>query len=204
MGYQQIIDCRFRNPAGAGHTEIVKDSKFIGYCYPIKTISDAAECQEQLRVMHPKATHICWAYRLLINGQLIYHSDDDGEPRGSAAGPILQALEVRRLVNTWCGVVRYFGGAKLGIGGLIRAYGKTAGRTLDIAGAASIVLTRQVVVKVNPTHMGQMYQLLQRGQWTFRVDFVGDNAHFYIQIPEDDLKLLSEAVAAVGGVLEKN
>jgi putative IMPACT (imprinted ancient) family translation regulator len=104
----------------AEHTNIVRDSKFIGYCCPVTSKSQALRKISEIEQLHKKATHVCWAYRVYENNQLLYYADDAGEPHGSAGLPILKALEGRALVNTICLVVRYFGGTKLGIGGLIR------------------------------------------------------------------------------------
>ena len=102
-----------------------KKSKFIGYIKPINTKLEAEEFIEMIKRKHPDATHNCSAYRVIDNGQEYFKVDDDGEPSGTAGKPmgdILTYMEVENLVVV---VTRYFGGIKLGAGGLIRNYAKT-------------------------------------------------------------------------------
>jgi len=116
------------------HTVKIKGSKFIAICQPIRNREEAKAAITDVEKEHHKANHVCWAYRVYEENQILGYSSDAGEPHASAGPPILAALEGRRLVNAVCVVVRYFGGTKLGIGGLIRAYGGTAAGALDEAG----------------------------------------------------------------------
>lgn len=105
------------------HTEIeVKKSKFIAYLFPIQSEEEAKQYIQQLKKEHFKARHHCSAYRL--DGDfIIEHSSDDGEPSGTAGRPMLDVLRYQEVTNVLAVVVRYFGGIKLGTGGLARAYG---------------------------------------------------------------------------------
>lgn len=185
------------------YVELVQDSRFIGYCFPIESKAEAERCLDELQHQHSKATHICWAYRLLLNQQILYYLDDAGEPRGSAGQPILHALERRNLVNTWCGIVRYFGGTKLGLGGLIRAYGRIAGKTLDQAGWLPIIPTITVEVHLNPVRTSQLYNYLKHNRWQYSEEYADAEVQFNIQIPENKLTALAELVQAWGGRLLK-
>jgi len=114
----------------------VKGSRFIGYA---SSVDSPEEADEHLRVIRKKyhgATHHCFAYRIGTDGE-IFRRSDDGEPSGTAGKPILEALAGRNLTDALCIVTRYFGGVKLGTGGLARAYGACAAQTLD---AAKVVL----------------------------------------------------------------
>jgi uncharacterized YigZ family protein len=108
---------------------IFKDrgSKFIAYAFPVEIIQDFESKLEEIRKEHPKARHFCYAYQLDIDGGL-YRHNDDGEPGGSAGLPIYNQIISNNLFKTAVVVVRYFGGKKLGVPGLINAY-KSA--TLD-------------------------------------------------------------------------
>ena len=100
----------------------VKKSKFIATLAPFK---DFESLNKALR--DPKAAHVVWAYRYLNEfGQIVENSSDDGEPKGSSGPACLDALRGANLIDTAVLVVRYFGGIKLGAGGLIRAYGTAA------------------------------------------------------------------------------
>ena len=109
----------------------VKKSKFIATLAPFK---DFESLNKALRDEHPKAAHVVWAYRYLNEfGQIVENSSDDGEPKGSSAPALLAALRGAELVDTCALVVRYFGGIKLGIGGLMRAYGDSVNEAIKSA-----------------------------------------------------------------------
>jgi uncharacterized YigZ family protein len=101
-----------------------KGSKFLSYAYPIVSIEDFELHMEEVKSLHPKARHYCYAYRLGLEGD-VYRANDDGEPSGTAGKPILGQLLSQDVSDTLIVVVRYFGGTKLGASGLINAY-KTA------------------------------------------------------------------------------
>lgn len=116
----------------AVHSEIeVKKSKFISYLVPYGQFK---QWQEKLKQDHPKARHIVYAYRYINeHDQIVENLTDDGEPKGSSGPPSLAALRGKELVNTAVLTVRYFGGIKLGIGGLVRAYGKSVNQVISCA-----------------------------------------------------------------------
>ena len=109
----------------------VKKSKFIATLGPFR---DFESLNKALRDEHPKAAPVVWAYRYLNEfGQVVENSSDDGEPKGSSAPALLAALRGAELVDTCALVVRYFGGIKLGIGGLVRAYGTSVNKAIKSA-----------------------------------------------------------------------
>ena len=109
----------------------VKKSKFIATLAPFK---DFESLNKALRDEHPKAAHVVWAYRYLNEfAQIVENSSDDGEPKGSSAPALLAALRGAELIDTCALVVRYFGGIKLGIGGLVRAYGASVNEAIKSA-----------------------------------------------------------------------
>lgn len=112
-----------------------KGSKFIAYLYPLRSENEVKDIISNLKALHPKARHHCWALRLSPD-RTVFRLNDDGEPSGSAARPILNTLLSCELTNVLAVVVRYFGGTLLGIPGLIRAY-KTA--TLEAVKQAEII-----------------------------------------------------------------
>mgnify|MGYP001052624345 CR=1 FL=1 len=121
-------------PGGQAQAEYIeKKSRFIGQVFPITTEQEAKATIERVRRQHYDARHNCWCY-ILKSGQKRY--SDDGEPQGTAGQPMLNVFERERVVDVLCVVTRYFGGVKLGAGGLARAYAKAAA---DGANAAKIV-----------------------------------------------------------------
>ena len=105
---------------------IIKKSKFITKLYEIDNTDCISEIIDNLKKEYKKATHICYAY--IVNGQ--EKAVDDGEPSGTAGRPILNVLQKRKENNKLVVVIRYFGGIKLGAGGLVRAYTKSASEIL--------------------------------------------------------------------------
>jgi len=109
-----------------------RKSKFIGYAFPIESDLEVKPLIDHLRKSHPQARHVCYAYRIGINGEN-FRTFDDGEPNNSAGTPIYGQLLSFELTNLLVAVVRYFGGVKLGVGGLVSAYKTTAQLTLEQA-----------------------------------------------------------------------
>jgi uncharacterized YigZ family protein len=98
-----------------------KGSKFIGYAFPITNETEVKNKIAELKALHPKAQHFCWALRLTPD-RSIFKLNDDGEPSGTAGRPILNTLLSHEITNALVVVVRYFGGTLLGVPGLINAY----------------------------------------------------------------------------------
>ncbi|MDH5182424.1 MAG: YigZ family protein [Gammaproteobacteria bacterium] len=110
-------------PAAETEAElVVRKSRFIGRVFRVSERSQAMAYIEQLRAQHPQARHLCWAYLLGSAANSSAAMNDDGEPSGTAGRPILNVIQHKKLRDTLVIVVRYFGGIKLGAGGLTRAY----------------------------------------------------------------------------------
>jgi uncharacterized YigZ family protein len=116
-------------PGKFGQT--IKGSRFIGHAASSNTKEMAEMLVDSVAKQYCDATHICYAYRIGIGDRSVFRMHDAGEPSGTAGRPILDAIDRRRLADVVCVVIRYFGGTKLGTGGLARAYGECAGRALD-------------------------------------------------------------------------
>ncbi len=108
---------------------VEKKSKFLGYLLPCEKLEEIEQALAALKQEHKKATHICYAYSL--KAPFLEKAVDDGEPSGTAGRPILSVLQKKGQANCCIFVVRYFGGIKLGAGGLVRAYTKTASMLLE-------------------------------------------------------------------------
>jgi len=147
-------------PASARITR--KKSRFIGLLYPASRKEETEALLAQVKRRYHDATHHCSAYRLLEDTGPAGHADDAGEPAGSAGTPILQQLEAAGLVNVLAVVVRYFGGAKLGVGGLIRAY---ADATKAAIAAATLVEKKhrtRLSIRFAPELNSRVMSLLHR------------------------------------------
>lgn len=105
---------------------LVKKSKFLSFVFLVKSEAEVADILAYLKKQHPKAKHIVYSYRLLEKGQLKERLHNDREPSSSAGLPLYNLLKSQDIINCLLVVVRYFGGIKLGVGGLVRAYTASA------------------------------------------------------------------------------
>ena len=109
----------------------IKQSKFIAHLIPYTKYN---EILKELKLIHPKARHFVVAYRYLNEyNQIVEHSSDDGEPKGTSGKPSLMVLQGQGIINSAVVIVRYFGGTKLGTGGLVRAYSEAVNLVLDLS-----------------------------------------------------------------------
>ena len=138
-----------------------KGSKFIGFAYPVNSESDIKDSLNHLKSIHPKATHHCYAYRLGINGEN-YRANDDGEPSGSAGLPIYNQLLAHQITNILVVVIRYYGGTKLGVGGLVKAYKESAKYTLEQATIITKELESKIELKFKFSQQNQIFTLLNK------------------------------------------
>lgn len=136
---------------------IEKKSEFIGYLAPVETEEQAVEFINEIRSMHRKATHNCYAY-ILRDNSAARHSDD-GEPSGTAGVPIYEVLRKEGLTDVACVVTRYFGGVLLGAGGLVRAYTRGAKDAVDTAKIKVMALAEQLELSVEYSLYGRLPQI---------------------------------------------
>ena len=136
---------------------IEKKSEFIGYLAPVETEEQAVEFINEIRSMHRKATHNCYAY-ILRDNSAARHSDD-GEPSGTAGVPIYEVLRKEGLTDVACVVTRYFGGILLGAGGLVRAYTRGAKDAVDTAKIKVMALAEQLELSVEYSLYGRLPQI---------------------------------------------
>ena len=144
----------------AEHELVIKKSRFIACVQPVEGRAQAQAIVQTLRERHPGAAHVCWA--LLAGGQSA--ANDDGEPGGTAGRPMLDVLRHQELEGVLATVVRYFGGVKLGAGGLVRAYTDAVAQAL--AGATKVARERQLnwTCQVPYALEGWLRRELQLGQ----------------------------------------
>ena len=125
---------------------IVKKSVFIGYASPANTEEDAKAFITQIKAHHDDATHNVSAYLINDGKNFAVRYDDDGEPKGSAGKPVLKVIQNKGLRNVVVVVTRYFGGIKLGYGGLVKAYSDTASLAIENAGITEVHETERFEV----------------------------------------------------------
>lgn len=131
-------------------SEIVeKKSKFIANIFFIESVEEAENKIKEIKKKYHDARHNCSSYRVLEEGKIVEKSSDDGEPSGTAGGPMLNILQKRDLVNVVVIVTRYFGGILLGTGGLVRAYSDVTQNAIEEAEKQEIILGKEFEVKVD-------------------------------------------------------
>lgn len=123
-----------------------KNSKFFGYCFPVQCEEEVKFILDQIKKQHFSARHWCYAFQIGTE-QIQYRANDDGEPSGSAGLPIYGQIQSFEMTNVLVVVVRYFGGVKLGVGGLVTAYKETAKMALE--NAEIIEKTIDIYYKIN-------------------------------------------------------
>lgn len=138
-----------------------KGSKFIGYAFPVLDEDEVKENLMQLWQKYPDATHICYAYRLGKEGEK-YRANDDGEPSGSAGLPIYNQIISKEITNVLVCSVRFYGGTKLGVSGLIKAYKLSAQMVLDEAKIVEKHLTQKVRFKFSYEDQGSVMRNIDK------------------------------------------
>jgi uncharacterized YigZ family protein len=147
---------QYNTVKGYGENEInIERSRFITYVNRVETEEEAQEFIASIKKKHHDANHNCSAY-MIGEQNLIQKANDDGEPSGTAGVPMLEVLKKRDLKDTVVVVTRYFGGIKLGAGGLIRAYGRATSEGLNATGIVERRLMRLMKTKIDYTWLGKV------------------------------------------------
>lgn len=170
----------------------IKRSVFHTYCYSVHTINEVHATLDALKSKHPDANHHCYAY--ILEHQTIQKYEDDGEPSNTAGLPIMEALKRHDLTDVLCVVVRYFGGIKLGGGGLIRAYGKSASKTLENAAFTTLTAYMQFNI-ISPLSSGGKYEGFIREHTILKeVTYTNQAMIFSTEIKEADFLPFKQAL----------
>jgi len=173
--------------AGEGvHETEISRSRFLCALAPAATEEEAQQFIARIRKEHPTANHNCWAYVIGADGS-VQKASDDGEPGGTAGVPMLQMLTRREVRYTVAVVTRYFGGTKLGAGGLIRAYGGAVGEALDALGTVVRQRFRLVTVTTDHQRAGKLENDLRATGRTVRDVQYGAEVTIELGLPEADL-----------------
>jgi uncharacterized YigZ family protein len=152
----------YRVPASPATAEVkIKGSRFIARAYPARTRDEIQLRIDEIRRSDRDATHHCTAHVLGPDGDDTLFNDD-GEPSGTAGRPILRQIEARALTNTLVVVTRYYGGTKLGTGGLIRAYGQAASDALDSASVRTVIRREPCMVSFDYDDTSPAMYIIQK------------------------------------------
>lgn len=176
--------------------EIIKKSRFIGAIIPCQDENSALLQLRQLYAEHPNANHIAFAYRIKTANGIVYRFHDAGEPTGTAGKPILQHLEGKQLINLLVAVVRYFGGVKLGAGGLTRAYSNAAKQAIAQAELLPYVELISVQLTIDYSQMQSLEYLLNKIDGQLIKQEFAEQIHMHIQLPVQQLPNLLQSYPA--------
>lgn len=138
-----------------------KGSKFLAFAFPVNNENELKNALQKLRSEHPKATHHCYAFRMGLHGEN-YRANDDGEPSGSAGLPIYNQLLAHEITNVLVVVIRYYGGTKLGVSGLVKAYKESAKITLEEAHIITRELETEIEIHFNFNQQNTIFTLLSK------------------------------------------
>lgn len=164
---------------------IISKSRFIAHCARVETEEDAQNFIDAIKKEHRNATHNCSAYVIGEHDQ-IQKANDDGEPSGTAGVPILDVLKKQHLKDTVVVVTRYFGGIKLGAGGLVRAYGKTTTVGIDAAGVVERRLHDKLKISADYTWLGKLENELRNSTYILEHINYAEGVEFIVLVPIEE------------------
>jgi len=164
-----------------------KGSKFLAYAYPLSDPDQAGDLIHHLKKSHPKARHWCYAWQVGVENP-VFRFSDDGEPNNSAGKPIYGQIQSFGLTNLLIVVVRYFGGTKLGVGGLIVAYRSAAKFALENAELIERMLTKELSLTFEYAHMDKVMRLIKENAISIKTQKMELNCFFIISIRKSDLE----------------
>ena len=176
--------------------EIVeKKSKFIANLFHVESVEEAENRIKDIKKKYHDARHNCIAYRVAENGQIIEKSSDDGEPSGTAGGPMLNILQKNNLCNLVIVVTRYFGGILLGTGGLVRAYSEATQQVIEKSTKVIKVIGREMIIELDYSNLEKFKYYCKNNNINIKkIDYM-DNIILKIEMEEsvkekiiDDIK----------------
>jgi len=195
-----IKDDQYTTIRGISRAELrVKKSRFIGLATSVAAEQDAIGFVHSIQAEFPGATHYCYAFSIGTDAKKLIRSSDAGEPANSAGKPILSAVEASGFQNVVCVVVRYFGGIKLGIGGLIRAYGQTARDCLRDAEKIVYVPSVHLEIEMPYAHIGAVVNLVSRLKGKILNMDHGEKTRTVVHIRCTMVPPLEENIRAISG-----
>lgn len=170
---------------------IVEKSTFIGYAKPIKTEEEAIAFVNEIKKKHKDATHNVWAYTVGENMNIQRYSDD-GEPQGTAGIPTLEVIKKEDLRDVVVVVTRYFGGIKLGAGGLVRAYTKGAKVGIEAGIVIEKVKYTEVKIKIEYTQLGKIQNEIMNLGFTVKDTIYSEDVEIIVYSKVEDVESLKD------------
>lgn len=172
---------------------IIEKSTFIGYAKPIKSEEEAVEFVNEIKKKHKDATHNVWAYTVGPNMNIQRYSDD-GEPQGTAGIPTLEVIKKEDLRDIVVVVTRYFGGIKLGAGGLVRAYTKGAKIGIEAGIIIEKVKYTDVKIKIEYNQLGKIQNEIMSLGFTVKDTIYGEDVEIIVYSKVEDVESLKSRI----------
>ena len=172
---------------------IVEKSTFIGYAKPIKTEEEAIEFINEIKKKHKDATHNVWAYTIGENMNIQRYSDD-GEPQGTAGIPTLEVIKKEDLRDVVVVVTRYFGGIKLGAGGLVRAYTKGAKVGIEAGIVIEKVKYSEVKIKIEYTQLGRIQNEIMNLRFKVKDTIYSEDVELIVYVRSEEAQSLMDRI----------
>ncbi len=177
------------------HRELkIKGSRFIADAFPVNAVTEVKAKLQSTVDSYPDATHHCHAYRIFQKSHIVERSSDDGEPAGSAGAPILQVITGRQLYCILVVVTRYFGGTKLGFGGLIRAYTEITKEVLDACTVEHRIRTEHVRIEFPYELTGSVMHVISRHRGQIADSIYGEKTILILEIPYRDIDIFKNSL----------
>ncbi len=179
------MNTRYKTLYKYGEDEIIiNKSRFIGYAKPIESEEEALEFIEEIKTKHRDATHNVYAYVFGENSN-IQRFSDDGEPSGTAGIPALEVIKKEDLRNVVIVITRYFGGRKLGAGGLIRAYTKGAKIGIEASIIVNMILHKKLKVRIDYTSYGKVENYIINENYILGESVYDDKVNIFVYVEVD-------------------
>ena len=166
-----------------------KGSKFYGYAIPTETDQEVKKALEELKQKHSSAGHFCYAYQRGIE-KIYYRVSDDGEPNNSAGLPIYGQLQAFKITNILIVVIRYFGGTKLGVGGLISAYKATAKLSLEVSQIKTLDILIPLKLSFVYKDMSKVMRIIKKQQLVIKSQRLEMECEVLVLVKKINLKSL--------------
>lgn len=182
-----------------------KNSKFLGYAYPIKNAEEVKFHLDHLKKQHHSARHWCYAYQLgKQENQIQFRVNDDGEPNNSAGMPIYGQIQSFEVTNVLIVVVRYFGGVKLGVGGLINAYKTTAQMAMEQSTIVSKTINQEIQLKFAYKDMNKVMRIIKEKDLKITSQTLELDCSINISVRLKNIKRTIQTFKSIYGVEIKN
>ena len=178
-----------------------KSSKFLGYAFPITTEDEVKIHLEAVKKKHFSARHWCYAWQLGYGTNQRYRANDDGEPNNTAGIPIYGQIQSFELTNILVIVVRYFGGIKLGVGGLVQAYKTTVQLTLQEAEIEEKLITEELRIRFEYPLMNKVMRVVKEQNLNITQQLLTENCELHLAIRQSDYQRMQELFENIYGVL---